>query len=67
MPGTDDTLATFDPAPDLSEQYFAQRIAFMALLNFDRPDLATMLEDGPEWDSDRWAQVRVAKAFGPRP
>lgn len=66
MPGTDDTLATFDPAPDLSEQFFAQRIAFMALLNFDRPDLTSMLEQGSEWDSDRWAQVRVAKAFGPR-
>ena len=35
MPGTDDLLATFDPAPDLSEQYFAQKLAFMAMLNFD--------------------------------
>ncbi|MCH2134115.1 MAG: hypothetical protein MK116_10235 [Phycisphaerales bacterium] len=66
MPGTDDILATFDPAPDLSEQYFAQKLAFMALLNFDRPTLDTMLKDGEDWDAARWASVRVAKAFGPR-
>ena len=66
MPGTDDVLATFDPAPDLSEQYFAQRIAFIAILNFDRPDLTTMLRDGDQWDADTWASVRIAKWFGPR-
>ncbi len=66
MPGTDDVLATFDPAPDLSEQYFAQRLAFIAILNFDRPDLATMLRDGDQWDADTWASVRIAKWFGPR-
>ena len=66
MPGTDDVLATFDPAPDLSEQDFAQRLAFIAILNFDRPDLATMLRDGDQWDADTWASVRIAKWFGPR-
>ncbi len=66
MPGTDDLLATFDPAPDLSEQYFAQKLAFMAMLNFERPDLDTMLSEGHDWDADEWAAVRIAKAFGPR-
>ncbi|MEE2907426.1 MAG: hypothetical protein VX527_06285 [Planctomycetota bacterium] len=66
MPGTDDILATFDPAPDLSEQYFAQKLAFIAMLNFERPDLDTMLQEGADWDADRWAAVRVAKSFGPR-
>ncbi|MDG2424209.1 MAG: hypothetical protein P8M22_09545 [Phycisphaerales bacterium] len=66
MPGMDDLLATFDPAPDLSEQYFAQKLAFMAMLNFQRPDLETMLSEGDGWDSDHWAAVRIAKMFGPR-
>lgn len=66
MPGVDDTFATFDPAPDLSDQFYRQKLAFIALLNFDRPDLATMLKSGEDWDVDRWAEVRIGKAFGPR-
>jgi hypothetical protein len=62
----DDLLATFDPAPDLSEQWYRQRIAFVALLNLERPDLERMLREGGSWDADRWASVRIAKAFGPR-
>ena len=62
----DDLLATFDPAPDLSEQYWRQKLAFVARLNLDRPDLATMLRDGTTWSTDQWATVRISRAFGPR-
>jgi hypothetical protein len=62
----DDLLATFDPAPDLSEQLYRQKLAFVALLNLDRPDLATMLRDGASWTTRRWAEARIAQAFGPR-
>lgn len=66
FPGVDDVFAKFDPAPDLSDQYYRQKLAFIALLNFDRPDLATMLKEGEEWSVDKWAEVRLGKAFGPR-
>lgn len=66
LPGVDDVLATFDPAPDLSDQLYRQKIAFIALLNFPRPDLATMLQGGPAWSTDQWAAARVAQQFGPR-
>ena len=62
----DDLLATFDPTPDLSDQYWRQKLAFVARLNLDRPDLDTMLRDGGNWSSDEWATVRVSQAFGPR-
>lgn len=62
----DDLLATFDPAPDLSDQYWRQKVAFVARLNLERPDLDTMLECGGEWSADDWARVRVSRAFGPR-
>ncbi|MCH2136540.1 MAG: hypothetical protein MK101_08155 [Phycisphaerales bacterium] len=62
----DDLLATFDPAPDLSDQYWRQKIAFVARLNLDRPDLETMIAEGEGWTSDDWAAVRVSRAFGPR-
>lgn len=65
-PGIDEMLATFDPAPDLTEQFYRQRIGFVALLNFDRANLDTMLRNGPHWSTDEWAAARVAQAFGPR-
>jgi hypothetical protein len=64
--GFDEVVAAFDPAPDLSDQLYRQRIAFIALLNFDRPDLSRMLAEGDGWDTERWAEVRVAQQFGPR-
>ncbi|MDP6601111.1 MAG: hypothetical protein QGH76_02310 [Phycisphaerales bacterium] len=66
MPGVDDLMAKFDPCPDLSDQLYRQQLAFVALLNFDRPDLDTMIAEGGDWSADRWAEVRAARAFGPR-
>ncbi|MFM7806846.1 MAG: hypothetical protein ACKPEA_02815 [Planctomycetota bacterium] len=64
--GVDDVLAKFDPAPDLSDQLYRQRIGFLALLNFPRSDLAEMLKEGGAWSVDRWAESRLAQSFGPR-
>ncbi|MDP6693968.1 MAG: hypothetical protein QF444_06530, partial [Phycisphaerales bacterium] len=66
MPEVDNLMAMFDPCPDLSDQFYKQKIAFVALLNFDRPDLSTMLEEGHKWSTDQWAEVRAGWAFGPR-
>ena len=66
MDEIDDILATFDPAPDLSDQFYRQKLAFVALLNLDRPDLDEMLESGERWNAADWAAVRIAGAFGPR-
>ncbi len=66
FPFVDDLLATFDPAPDLAEQSYRQKIAFIALLNFPRPRLAGMLAEGGNWKSEEWAAARIAQAFGPR-
>ena len=66
MPSVDNAMAMFDPCPDLSDQFYKQKIAFIALLNFERPDLATMLKEGSEWSTDKWAEARIGRAFGPR-
>ncbi|MCH2146643.1 MAG: hypothetical protein MK073_02330 [Phycisphaerales bacterium] len=66
MPSFDNTMAMFDPSPDLSDQFYKQKVAFIALLNFDRPDLATMLSDGGKWSTNTWAEARAGRAFGPR-
>ncbi len=66
MKQVDDIMAMFDPCPDLSDQFYKQKIAFVALLNFDRPDLATMLAEGATWSTNTWAEARIGRAFGPR-
>jgi hypothetical protein len=66
MDEIDDLLAMFDPAPDLSDQFYKQKIAFVALLNLDRPNLQTMLEEGEQWNAQQWAAVRICRGFGPR-
>ena len=66
MDEIDDLLAMFDPAPDLSDQFYKQKIAFVALLNLDRPDLQTMLDQGDQWTAEQWAAVRICRGFGPR-
>ena len=66
MPVIDNIMAMFDPCPDLSNQFYKQKIAFVALLNFERPDLVTMLSEGSQWSTDQWAEARIGRAFGPR-
>lgn len=66
FPGLDDALATFDPAPDLSDQLYRQRLAFIGLLNLDRPTLARMLQEGDAWTPAEWAEARICQQFGPR-
>ena len=64
--GVDEVLAQFDPAPDLSDQLYRQKLGFIALLNLDRPDLKAMLAAGDGWSTDEWAAARIAQQFGPR-
>ncbi|MFM7135058.1 MAG: hypothetical protein ACKO0W_12150 [Planctomycetota bacterium] len=66
FPGVDDLLAQFDPAPDLSEQLYRQKVGHLALLNFDRPKLDAMLASGASWSDADWASARIAQTFGPR-
>lgn len=66
LPAVDDLLATFNPAPDLADQLYRQRLAFVALLNLRRPSLAEMLAEGASWSLEDWAEARLAKAPGAR-
>lgn len=62
----DELLATFDPAPDLSEQVYTQKLGHLALLNLERPTLDEMLQEGGSWSTDEWARARIARYFGAR-
>lgn len=64
--GVDELLAAFDPAPDLAEQLYAQRIAFLLLLNFETPTLETMQREGSGWSMDQWVTARLTRELPPR-
>ena len=66
LPKVDALLATFDPAPDLVEQFYAQKLAFVALLNLRKSTLQEMLAHGGDWTAQDWAEARIAGSFGPR-
>ena len=66
MDHVDELLATFDPAPDLSEQVYTQKLAHLALLNLDRPSLSEMLAEAEGWSTEDWARCRISKHFGAR-
>lgn len=64
--GVDELLAAFDPAPDLAEQLYAQRVAFLLLLNFETPTLETMQREGAGWSMDQWVAARLTRGLPPR-
>jgi hypothetical protein len=66
LPGVDELLAAFSPAPDLAQQLYAQRIAFLILLNFEPPTLETMQREGPHWSMDEWVAARLTRGLPPR-
>ena len=66
LPGVDELLAAFDPAPDLAQQLYVQRIAFLILLNFEPPTLETMQREGRGWSTDQWVAARLTRGLPPR-
>ena len=66
LPRVDELLATFDPAPDLAQQLYTQRIAFLLLLNFETPTLDTMQREGRGWSVDEWVAARLTRGLPPR-
>jgi hypothetical protein len=62
----DDSFAGYSPSAHLGEDLFANRIAFVALLNFPLTTLEERLEAGGTWTRREWAEARLAERFGKR-
>lgn len=62
----DRRLAGFNPGAHLSEDLFASKIAFVALLNFPRTTLEEKLARGAGWSRREWAETRLAGGFASR-
>jgi len=62
----DQLFASYDPAAHLLDDFFRNRLALVALLNFPAADLEEMLKEGEKWSREQWAAVRLAQQFAHR-
>jgi hypothetical protein len=62
----DRMLADLDLAAHVSEDLFATKTAFLALLNFPVHTLAERLREGAGWDRETWARSRLMDRFAAR-
>jgi hypothetical protein len=62
----DELFAAYDASAHVSDDFFANKIAFVALLNFPLTTLEERLENGDKWNRRQWAEVRLAQRFSRR-
>jgi hypothetical protein len=62
----DDLFAAYDAGAHVTEDLFASKVAFAALLNFPLTKLADRLRDGKTYDRRTWAEVRLTGRFDTR-
>lgn len=62
----DELFAAYDPWAHLDDDFFANKLAFTALLNFPQTTLAQRLAQGGGWTRRQWAETRLAERFSRR-
>ena len=62
----DELFAAYDPAAHVSDDFFANKIAFVVLLNFPLAPLEEKLRDGAGWTPEQWAEARIADRYARR-
>ena len=62
----DELFAGYDPSAHLNDDLFANKIAFVVLLNFPLTTLDEKLRDGSGWSPEQWAEVRMADRYARR-
>ncbi len=66
MEKVDPLFAAWDPTAHLTDDFFASKLAFVALLNFPLTTLEQRLADGPTWKRRQWAEARLTGRFARR-
>jgi hypothetical protein len=62
----DEAFAGWDPGAHLLDDLFANKLAFVALLNFPLTSLAQRSLEGPGWSRRQWAETQIAEQFRQR-
>jgi hypothetical protein len=66
MLAIDRIFAGFDASAHLNADLFANKLAFVVLLNFPITTLQERMEQGPNWSRRQWAEARLAQRFSKR-
>ncbi len=62
----DEVFAAYDPSAHITDDFFANKLAFIVLLNFPLTTLEQRLTEGATWSRRDWAEARLAQAFSKR-
>ncbi len=62
----DRRFASWNPASHASDDMFANKLAFVALLNFPLTTLDERMAKGLDWSRRQWAEARLAQGFQTR-
>ena len=62
----DEILSGYDPSAHFLDDAFANKLAFVVLLNFPMSTLEQRLKDGATWTRRQWAEARLVDIFAKR-
>ena len=62
----DEVMASYDPSAHVTDDLFANKLAFVTLLNFPLTTLEQRLSEGNKWSRREWAEARLALRFSKR-
>ncbi|MGZ8711094.1 MAG: hypothetical protein ACXW28_12805, partial [Thermoanaerobaculia bacterium] len=62
----DELFAAYDPGAHVNDDFFANKIAFVVLLNFPLTTLEERLTAGDNWSRREWAEAKLALRFSKR-
>jgi len=62
----DEVFAGWDPSAHVLDDFFQNKLAFIALLNFPLTTLEQRLNEGDKWTRRQWAEVRLTQRFSKR-
>jgi hypothetical protein len=62
----DEIFSSYDAGAHVSDDFFKNKLAFVALLNFPLTTLEQRLSEGEKWTRREWAETRLAQKFSSR-
>jgi hypothetical protein len=62
----DVSFAAYDPSAHLADDFFDNKLAFVALLNFPLTTLEQRVSESGGWTRRQWAEARLAQGFAYR-
>jgi len=62
----DEIFGGYDPSAHVIDDFFQNKLAFVALLNFPLTTLEERINLGPKWSRHQWAEARLAERFSKR-